>query len=1243
MGVLGLWKLLDATGKPVPLETLEGKVLAVDVSIWIHQVIQGYQDRRGSMLPNAHLIGLFNRICKLLYFKIKPVFVFDGGVPLLKKNTIANRRKLKSIAASKAQKLKNDLINNLIKHTAIQGAIEKDDDNNDASSSQSVFKNSSLASSSQQPDLYKLPDIPIPIQPKDSDDYIDSDDEPSPRKQTKWAGNIHSVDITTEEFRNLPADVRYDILTDLKETRKQSSWGRMHELPAGSDNYSGFQVGRLLKRRTVQESLEIAEKEMGGKSLTLEELDRLLTDQGISTTQQDTAFRIASDSTTRVVYIKDTNQLVQTNDKSNSSNASDISECKKNATIENNEPSTTNEVHSNELDEEWISEGECVEITHDESQLFPRSIIPKSVMNPALAYMLENSNLSKDQILKIVEQSKRNKKPSDENSSNSSMKKRKKNVKKNLFTQKNTKSKRVPDPSLSESSNLKKEISDHSESATVIDSNSESDEFVEIPMEPEVSKKEVVIHSSESDSDDFIEIHNVPIPELFSDKNTQKDSFQIVIKAEDNLEDDIFADVFSDIKSSNDSAFKSESKTVLNLIQESTDLISPKKEFPLTTINEESEEDETFIEVKENEDTLHEEKKDIVVAESSYNIEKVTPTVKNIDSIESKNVIADSKMSASTEKKESLVTEQFVNVDMKEDMQTEEIISKNITSEQYRNVDMEEVTQTEEIISKNITSEIEKENVSSVNEKIVESDTGNLIIDSEDFLNDFSDEMLLSDLYKERRVEKPTLVLPTDEAELEIMKEQLESERQKLQNNLGKLERQAVDITEQMRSEAQELLRLFGLPYIVAPMEAEAQCAYLEQIKLVDGTITDDSDVWLFGSHCVYKNFFDNNKRVLQFLSDDIEHHFKLTRKEMILLALLVGSDYTNGLAGVGPVTGLEILASFPTEGEDILRGLRSFCAWFRAGRLSAPTKSTLRNKLKNIQIEKGFPSQAVVQAYLCPTIDDSRDEFSWGKPNLVLLADYVKQKFGWTKLKFEEIMNPVLKKMAEGKSQKGISSYFKVKTVPKSIEAALSKRVQNAVHKLHGKREESDEEASVSSVKEKPKRAKKTSSKSQEKTVESTEEISTTGVEKPKRVRKTTAKKRKSTKDELDQAEEVVLDPEAKEKYHEVEDGKVASQSENETTVTVRVKKAKLDEEDPEKKLQEHMEKIRRRRPLKGEVDDYIPQRERDKANALKVKLKAIEIFRKSKISPSKATLRKRAVRKVKKDAELSESSSDE
>ncbi len=47
----------------------------------------------GEMLPNAHLTGFFQRICRLLFHRIRPVFVFDGGVPALKKRTLIARRR----------------------------------------------------------------------------------------------------------------------------------------------------------------------------------------------------------------------------------------------------------------------------------------------------------------------------------------------------------------------------------------------------------------------------------------------------------------------------------------------------------------------------------------------------------------------------------------------------------------------------------------------------------------------------------------------------------------------------------------------------------------------------------------------------------------------------------------------------------------------------------------------------------------------------------------------------------------------------------------------------------------------------------------------------------------------------------------------------------------------------------------------------------------------------------------------
>lgn len=131
--------------------------------------------------------------------------------------------------------------------------------------------------------------------------------------------------------------------------------------------------------------------------------------------------------------------------------------------------------------------------------------------------------------------------------------------------------------------------------------------------------------------------------------------------------------------------------------------------------------------------------------------------------------------------------------------------------------------------------------------------------------------------------------------ELEDIAEMLNQERRDLAAERNKKDRLGVSITEQMSMECMELLRLFGVPYVTAPMEAEAQCAYLNAINLTDGTITDDSDIWLFGGQTVYKNFFDQNKHVLEFKSENIERLFHLDRHKLIQLSFLVGSDYTEG------------------------------------------------------------------------------------------------------------------------------------------------------------------------------------------------------------------------------------------------------------------------------------------------------------------------------------------------------------
>lgn len=100
---------------------------------------------------------------------------------------------------------------------------------------------------------------------------------------------------------------------------------------------------------------------------------------------------------------------------------------------------------------------------------------------------------------------------------------------------------------------------------------------------------------------------------------------------------------------------------------------------------------------------------------------------------------------------------------------------------------------------------------------------------------------------------------------------------------------------------------------VESPAEAEAQCAFLELSGLVDGVVTDDSDVFLFGARHVYRNIFDKGDFVYSYPMRYVENELILDRSKLILMALFLGSDYTLGIKGVGIVNAMEIVRAFET------------------------------------------------------------------------------------------------------------------------------------------------------------------------------------------------------------------------------------------------------------------------------------------------------------------------------------------
>jgi DNA excision repair protein ERCC-5 len=129
-------------------------------------------------------------------------------------------------------------------------------------------------------------------------------------------------------------------------------------------------------------------------------------------------------------------------------------------------------------------------------------------------------------------------------------------------------------------------------------------------------------------------------------------------------------------------------------------------------------------------------------------------------------------------------------------------------------------------------------------------------------------------------------------------------------------------------------------------MEAEAQCAELLQLSLVDGVVTDDSDVFLFGASKVYKNVFNQEKFVECYMANDVERELSLDRQRLIQLAYLLGSDYTTGFAGVGQVAAMEILKEFQGDpGEPPLKPLKRFKEWWETPMLPKDETSDFRKK----------------------------------------------------------------------------------------------------------------------------------------------------------------------------------------------------------------------------------------------------------------------------------------------------------
>jgi len=135
-----------------------------------------------------------------------------------------------------------------------------------------------------------------------------------------------------------------------------------------------------------------------------------------------------------------------------------------------------------------------------------------------------------------------------------------------------------------------------------------------------------------------------------------------------------------------------------------------------------------------------------------------------------------------------------------------------------------------------------------------------------------------------------------------------------------KYAQQTSRLTAEMVKQAKELLEAMGVSVVQAPSEGEAQCAWFAKHKKVYAVASQDTDSLLFGAPLLIRNLSITGKRKIAGKKAfvDVEpqemsleaalRELDLTQDQLVMLGMLVGTDFNPGVKGVGPKTALKIV-----------------------------------------------------------------------------------------------------------------------------------------------------------------------------------------------------------------------------------------------------------------------------------------------------------------------------------------------
>ncbi|EAQ92800.1 hypothetical protein CHGG_01035 [Chaetomium globosum CBS 148.51] len=1077
MGVQGLWTVAQPCARPTNLSTLNQKRLAIDASIWIYQFLKAVRDKEGNALRNSHVVGFFRRICKLLWHGVKPVFVFDGGAPALKRATLQGRRRRREgrredatrtagkLLAVQMQRMAEEEEENRKKRANDAAAGEVEEEQEQLPSMDQIVYADELGMSKQErqrnrrfhkKDAYHLPELDNGIEGmgKPNDPRIMSIDELEEYARQFNDGedinlyDFSKIDFDGEFFKSLPPADRYNILNAARirsRLRMGLSKDQLDGMFPDRMAFSRFQIERVRERNHLTQRL-MYEMGMTGTDLTL------------------AANRVAGDRTREYILVKNEGAeggwalgvVSRDKDRGKIHKPIDVDALEFQYQGQNDEDDWEDEDFE-DVPIEGLNRLPKIKANEAEESLFVENGEPNLFRDDDALQSDEDEDLNRAIALSLQNQHNVDTRGADDG--NEDLDEESESAPTPEWEQKAAE---APKPIVSTSGRMVAHIVNNRASAAVPrrrdSGSSDSDVDLQAALAAARAKKPRVQPAK------------APAPAPAPTKPNVKNPFDGPLPFEKLNWQSAFGGRFAPSSEKpkehkkpgqvetgdHEAASDEEAGGFEKEPSRDEDIAGENKPRPLppwltddTDIRESVKKQQALemqmVEENEEQDDLRFGQDDVIEIESSSDdgsdieiVDAPPPVEQSIIQEPAVNLLS---LEDDVIKETTQIPVDPETLDSDAEPTAQEPVGAALISEEAR-IEAELFGDG----TPPPAQQIRTEGLAPPHEgSPIDPDAPGL----EEF-EDFSDpeeEELLAQMAEEAE-EHARFASQLNNKSQRENQQAYEQELRALRAQQKKDRRDADEVTQVMVTECQALLTLFGIPYITAPMEAEAQCAELVHLNLVDGIVTDDSDTFLFGGTRVYKNMFAGNNS-----SPSPTSSAPTTPK---------------GLPGVGPVTALEILSEFPGK-----NGLSEFRDWWqdiqnRGRPKDADAAFPFRRKFRKAHATKlflppGFPNPAVADAYLHPDVDSNTEPFQWGVPDLDGLRQFLMNTIGWGQERTDEVLVPVIRDMnkrdVEG-TQSNITRFFSMGVGVGARDAFAqrqrggggSKRMADAVSRLRAR-----------------------------------------------------------------------------------------------------------------------------------------------------------------------------------------------